>query len=343
MVVGTNNLNLENLDLQGNCLAVCAHEDGVWLIDIANPANPVISSIIVTENAWAVALENDYAYIADDDNILIYNVTNLSYPIYLSEISSTNAVKDLIVSANYLYSSLGSDGVAIYDLSNPADPQLLDSFNTNTMANRIAAFDGKVAVADWDDVDVLEWNGTSLGHVGYKNTGNRTMAIATTGNYIYSAEWKSVHVFKYGNIEGADVDLNTWELNYPYVNPGESYSMTVEVRNNGNDILFVSDNYTTNSDFIISNPLSTINPGASKLVEIIYHASNANAAGVFRIYSNDEDEPLIMCETNGNINGANIGEPAPDFNLDIVANGSGNFQLAEQLGSVVVIAFFSPM
>ena len=88
--------------------------------------------------------------------ILIYNLSNISSPFYLSEILSTNAVKDLTVTGKYLYSALGSDGVAIYDLSNPADPQFLDSFNTNTMANRIAIFDGKVAVADWDDVDVLE-------------------------------------------------------------------------------------------------------------------------------------------------------------------------------------------
>ena len=127
--------------------------------------SPVISSIIAVENAWAVALESNYAYIADEDNILIYNVSNIASPFYLSEISTTNAVKDLIVSGNHLYSALGSDGVAIYDLSIPVDPQLLDSFNTNTMANRIAAFDGKVAVADWDDVDVIDWNGTSLEHV----------------------------------------------------------------------------------------------------------------------------------------------------------------------------------
>ena len=61
-----------------------------------------------------------------------------------------------------------------------------------------------------------------------------------------------------------------------------------------------------------------------------------------RIFSNDEDESEVICETNGNINGANIGQEAPDFNLDIVANGTGSFQLSDYLGSVIVIAFFSP-
>ena len=53
----------------------------------------------------------------------------------------------------------------------------------------------------------------------------------------------------------------------------------------------------------------------------------------------------LICEfeINGNINGANVGEEAPDFNLEIVANGTGTFQLSDYLCQIVVLAFFSPM
>ena len=61
------------------------------------------------------------------------------------------------------------------------NPEYLDNYNTTTLANRIASFDNKLAVADWDDIEILEWNGESLTQVGYKNTGNRTMAIETNG------------------------------------------------------------------------------------------------------------------------------------------------------------------
>ena len=77
-------------------------------------------------------------------------------------------------------------------------------------------------------------------------------------------------------------------------------------------------------------------------VEIIYNASSANASGSYRVYSNDPDEPEIICETNGNIDGANIGAPAPDFELNYVANGSGSFQLSDHLDEIIVIAFFAP-
>ena len=49
-----------------------------------------------------------------------------------------------------------------------------------------------------------------------------------------------------------------------------------------------------------------------------------------------------LVETNGNIDGANIGELAPDFNLNYVANGTGSFRLSDHLGKVIVLAFFAP-
>ena len=341
-ISNTNNLILENLDLEGSTLAVCAHVDGVMLFDISNPANPVQITTIEVDNAWAVALLEGYAYIANNDEILVADVSEINSPTLLTTIQTGNAVKDLAVDSGFLYAALGSDGVDIYSLEDPINPQNLATYNTTTMAHRIAPMGNKLAVADWDDVEMLEWNSTTFELVGYKNTGNRTMAIAAKDNFIYSAEWASVQAFEFGGIQGPDIDLNDWELNYPYVEPGDSYSLSVGVTNSGNQSLLVSTNYTTHPDFQVVNTLTDLEPGENQIVEIIYNASNANASGAYWIYSNDPDEPEIICETNGNINGANIGEPAPDFNLNYVANGSGSFQLSDHLGQIVVLAFFSP-
>ena len=51
VVSGTSNLNLENLDLYGDILAVAAHESGVILFDISNPSSPVITATISANNA----------------------------------------------------------------------------------------------------------------------------------------------------------------------------------------------------------------------------------------------------------------------------------------------------
>ena len=54
------------------------------------------------------------------------------------------------------------------------------------------------------------------------------------------------------------------------------------------------------------------------------------------------DESEVLCEVNGNIIGANIGDDAPDFDLNIVANGNGSFKLSDHIGEVIVLAFFAP-
>ena len=341
-VDGTNNFILENLDADNNMLAVAAHEDGVLLYDISNPQDLELRSTINSENAWAVRLKDGYAYIADELIVKIYDISNSSDPVFINQIETSNAIKDIALTQSFMYVALGSDGVDIYDLYNLESPIFLDNYNTNTLANRISPFENKLAVSDWDDVDVLEWDGNSLNRVGYKNTGNRTMAIATKDNYIYSAEWASVQAFEFGPVSGPDIDLNTLELNYPYVNNGDSYSLSVEVINNGSSTLNIVDDYVTNSHFEIVNQLNDLEPNQSQTVEIIYNASDLNSAGAYRIYTNDPDQSMVMCETNGNIDGANIGEPAIDFELDYIANGEGSFRLSDHLGKVVVIAFFAP-
>ena len=81
--------------------------------------------------------------------------------------------------------------------------------------------------------------------------------------------------------------------------------------------------------------------------QAIEHAMNlaesqadAMQSGVVEWLRSDEFE--IKCQTNGNINGANIGQEAPDFELSIIANGNGTFQLSDYQDQIVVLAFFAP-
>ena len=341
-IPGTNNLTLENLDSYENLLAVAAHEDGVLLYDISNPSNPSYIDSIEAENAWTVTLDEDFIYIADEQILKMYSMNNNFS--YYNSLEMSNSIKDIAIDNSILYVAIGSDGVVAYNMATNFTPYLIDVYNTSAMANRLSIFNGKIAVSDWDDVEVLELDNQEnlLELVGYKNTTRRTMAIATKDDYIYSAEWASVQVFKFGEIDGPDIDLSSYELNYPYVENGTSESLFLDVMNNGNELLVVSNNYTTNSEFNIINPLTSLSPGEIQTVEIEYYANSNNSSGSYRIFSNDNDEPEVICETNGNINGANIGQEASNFNLDIVANGNGSFQLSDYLGSIVVIAFFAP-
>ena len=333
---------LENMDISGDVLTVAAHADGVFFFDITDPTNPVWVSTLPVQNAWAVILNGNYSYVADGETIKVLDVSNIQNPEEIYSWTTGNAVKDLAISDGYLYAALGSEGVSVYDLNNPESPEFLANHNTTGLATRIQPFNGKCAVADWDDVEILQWNGTELELVGFKANGRRTMAINASGDFIYSAEWMWLQVFEYGEIDDADIDISSWELNYPYVENGDSYTLSLDVTNNGNSILNIDDQYISNPDFQIENLLQNLNPGETQTVDITYHANAGNSSSGYRIFPNDPDEPDIIVELNGNIDGINIGEPAPDFELNIIANGDGSFQLSDHLGQIVVLAFFAP-
>jgi len=332
---------LENLDIKDNFLAVAAHDDGVLVYDISNPTNPEFIVNIPASNAWTVHFGEWFLWVADGTILSSYQLL-YNFDAFLS-VELSNNIKDIdSVDGTLMYVALGSDGVALLNLAVNALPQIMDVYNTSAMANRIQAFDGnKIAVSDWDDIEILGVNGFDLELLGYKNTTRRTMALSVKDNYIYSGEWASVQVFEYGDVQGPDIDLNTYELNYPYVENGSTYTMALDVTNNGNQILNVIDAYTTNNEFN-SSPLANLSPGETQTVTIAYSANSNNSSGSYRILSDDFDENEIICETNGNIDGANIGDVAPDFNLPIIANGNGSFSLSDNLGKIIIMAFFAP-
>ena len=336
---GTSNMILANLDILDNILAIAAHEDGVLIYDLSNQTSPQLITTLETENAWTVHLTDDYVYIGDESTLSIYHTNGYSA---ISSLELPNSIKDIKTDENYIYVALGTDGVVVLNaITNDETPDIIDSYNTSSLANRLDILEDKIAVSDWDDVEVLQVNNQSLEKVGYKNTTRRTMAIATKENYIYSAEWAAVQIFEFGEVEDADIDLSAYELNYPFVEDGESYTLSLDVTNNGNSTFILNEAYVTNNEFSPS-ALGDLYPGETQTIDIIYTADAANASGSYRIYSNDPDEPEVLCETNGNIIGANIGDQAPDFDLDIVANGNGNFQLSDYIGEVILLAFFAP-
>ncbi len=333
---------MENMDISGDVLTVSAHTDGVFFFDISNPTSPSWESTFSVANAWTVILYENFAYVADGETIRVLDVSTIQNPMEISFWNTGSAVKDLAIAEGLLYAALGSDGVSVYDLTNAESPVFLSNYNTSALANRVQPFNGKCAVSDWDDVEILEWDGSQLELVGFKANGRRTMAINASGNYIYSAEWMWLQVFEYGEIEDADIDISSWELNYPYVENGDSYTLSLDVTNNGNSALIVEDQYISNTDFQIENLLQNLSPGETQTVNITYFADAGNSSSGYLIFTNDPDEPQITVELNRNIDGINIGEPAPDFELDVIANGSGSFQLSDHLGQIVVLAFFAP-
>ena len=340
------NYSYDGLMAHDSLLYASAHEHGVILFNISAPDSPSFIGQIPAENAWGTAFLDSLLIIMNGEfGFKIMNITDLSNPVTITDIPTAGATKDMALEGNQLTIAMGSDGISRYDLSDPYNPQLLATYNSSGLANRIALFNGKIAVSEWLDVKILEYNDNEFELVGYKNTGYRTMAINTKGNVIYSAEWRHLQVFECGSINGPDLDLSSHDISFPEINIGEQDTMPLYLTNNGTADLVFDYDYFSHPDFSTSTELNTLAAGDSVLVDIIYAKSGQNATGVYNIPSNDPDEPQSSCNILGNYDGVNVGMIAPDFTLPIAANGTGNYNLNQHWsegGEIVVITFFSP-
>ena len=342
-LLGANSgLSYEDVEVVGYVLIAAVHGNGIVLYDVTNPHAIQLISQISSENAWSVASNGTLVYVADGEaGLTIIDISDPENPFQVSTMLASGSSKDVRNVGSSVYLAVGNVGGDLFNVSDPAAPVFMSNYNTSNFATRIAILHNKVAVSDWDDVEILQWNGTELEIVGYKNTGGRTMAIGAIGEVIYSAEWRYLQVFEYGEIDGADLDLSRREISFPFVEQGDSYVESVILENNGNEEADFSFVFVTHEDFVLDEYIESLEPGSQVEFEITYTADTNNAAGIFGMYSNDPDEPEISVQLNGNHVGVNVGEPAPNYTLPIVYNGNENFQLSDYLGSVVVMAFFA--
>lgn len=339
------NPSFEGLDIFENLLAVAAHEDGVLFYDISNPLEPNFIFQRPCQNAWTVAFidSNNYVIGNSEHGIILEQFNCQSDTCDSSSFLTEGTVKDIIIKDSLLYIAEGSHGISIYNISNLNQPIFLDRYNTPGLSNKIALFDSnKIAVSDWLDVKILEWTGDSLKLIGYKNTGKRTMAIAAKDSIIYSAEWQHLQTFSYGNIQDADIDINSWDISYPLLEIGQNDTFDLIIENNGNSLLELSNPFINHEDFQIINFPQNIESNYDIITKIIYTKSNQNASGILQIFSNDNDEPELNITLIGNYEGGIVGLPAPNFTLPIAGNGSGDFILSDYLGQIIVLAFFAP-
>lgn len=103
--------------------------DGIWTIDISNPANPIkIGSWNTPGSAYRVALNADatLAYVADHfGDLQIVDISNPAFPSSTASLSLFGLATDVKVVGSIAYVANQSGRLQVIDASNPAAPVLI--------------------------------------------------------------------------------------------------------------------------------------------------------------------------------------------------------------------------
>jgi hypothetical protein len=185
-VSGTNN----DVDIDNNWLFCSVDGQGVFRLNVANPATPSASGIFPTPHPKSIKAKNGLLYIADSDSGLkIVSENELrpvgGYPVRLSPTS-------IDVSYNRVFIADRNRKIFVFDTSNPALPLVVDTIATASIPLSIAVVEPYLLVA-LGELGVVAYS-LSLPDSNFTliNTQGTTTGLATLGRILVITENEGV-------------------------------------------------------------------------------------------------------------------------------------------------------
>jgi hypothetical protein len=121
-----------DVKLSGDYAFVADSGSGLSIIDISDPANPVLTgNCSTTGRHMSIAVDSDYAYIAAKWDLQIFDISDYTVPTLVGSISTPESAVDVFVDGDYAYvSNDGSEytnSLCVIDISDKANPFIMSS------------------------------------------------------------------------------------------------------------------------------------------------------------------------------------------------------------------------
>ncbi len=162
-----------------------------------------------------VYVDGDYAYVGDNNTLLILDISDSSRPLLMSNFVLNDRVMDIYTTGGLAYIANSRNGLQIMDVRNPSKPTLKGSFDTSGTAVALCVSDGIAYVADSSkglqiiDVSnpttpILIVNYNTLksvvrvyvkGHIAYIGDGSKGLVILDISNPAHPAHLGSFHPY----------------------------------------------------------------------------------------------------------------------------------------------------
>jgi len=336
----TNLTNVWDVLVRGTLGYVCDGTNGLVILDMTDPLNPVQLGHVITGGEARDIELNDFgntAYIATESNgTVIVDVTDPTNPTILSTTTEPSAVVSVAESNGYLAVAAWNDA-RVYDVADPANPKIVGG-------SRIAV--PKVYTGD---------DGSRPDITG------RTLAVDIHNDVLYVGDWWTPYTYRVVPTRTAPyiylpetVNL----LSFPGdLAVGDSSEVTLEVQNDGNATMTLYNNWTDNPAFTVTPWQVQVPPGGSTTLTLTFTASVAPTLetgdtavtapvpveehGFLHIASDDPSQPDRVAYLVGNMTGLSVGDPFPDDMAGLMVDGSDWTYAANASGNVLLFAYFA--
>jgi len=110
--------------------AYVAYRSGLHVINISNPALPVIvGSCDLSDSTQSIAISSGYAYVGTWRGLNVISTGNPSSPLLVGR-CGTGPIYDVTISGNYVYIADGITNIEVFDISKPLLPVKVGQYTT---------------------------------------------------------------------------------------------------------------------------------------------------------------------------------------------------------------------
>ncbi len=188
-----------DLALDGDFVFLAGDPQGLLVVDISNPAVPVLIGGLDYFDASSIAVAAGSAFATERGGSLhVFDVSQVSFAPAAGRLSWTDDALDIALAGELAYLADGDGGVRIIDISEPGAPQIVNTIDTAERAFCLALDGDRAYVADlwpavlyvFDIVDPLDVR--LLGTLEFPGFSATDVAVA--GNHAYLAGYCSGQV-----------------------------------------------------------------------------------------------------------------------------------------------------
>jgi len=336
------NISYEGGVLVGDLLYVAAHQRGIYVLDLDPESDfAPIDQIVLTDNAsWNVVESGGYIFVANGRFGLSIVDLSGAEPVEVGILPLPGLANDVEVAGDVAFLSLAADGVASVDVSDPANPILLDraatlgnAFTMGLEGNVLGV--GSYGYLEWFDVSdpsAIEragWDATLVYAMG------ADVGVVSGDTVVVVADWRGMGVYAPGNDPTGDIEVYPTRLDFGPVSAAGRDTI-IEVRNSGAGALVVT-SIDPPAEITVDPASFTLGPGETQPVTVTA-AGTGSVRSTIRYHSDDPDEPeSVQYVYKNNHTFPQVGSLAPDFSL--FGTDGEVHTLSDYRGKVVYLEF----
>ncbi len=144
-----------------------------------------------------VHVDGNYAYIAGDEALHIFDISNPENPVWIYRVDTPGAARAVVISGDYAYVADGDSGLQIIDVSTPESAYIFNSVQTPYTALEVAVSGGYAYVVD-GNLQVIDIDPPESAHL-IKSVDQTYFAqgVAVLGDYAYVVSNSKIQDYLY--------------------------------------------------------------------------------------------------------------------------------------------------